>query len=57
MAVTKLADLVIPTQYLPYVQQETEDKSRIVQSGVLVPDEALNNALLGGGKTFEEPLS
>ena len=55
MAVTKLADLVIPTQYLPYVQQETEVKSRIVQSGVLVPDEALNNALLGGGKTFEEP--
>lgn len=55
MAVTKLADLVIPVQYLPYIQQETEVKSRLVQSGVLVPDAALDAALVGGGKTFSEP--
>lgn len=55
MAVTKLADLVIPVQYLPYIQQETEVKSRLVQSGVLVPDAALDQALAGGGKTFESP--
>lgn len=55
MAVTKLADLVIPVQYLPYIQQETEVKSRLVQSGVLVPDTALDQALAGGGKTFESP--
>lgn len=47
MAVTKLADLVIPVQYLPYIQQETEVKSRLVQSGVLVPDAALDQALAG----------
>ena len=55
MAVTKLADLVIPVQYLPYIQQETEVKSRLVQSGILVPDQALDQALLGGGKTFSSP--
>lgn len=55
MAVTKLTDLVIPVQYLPYIQQETEVKSRLVQSGVLVPDAALDAALAGGGKTFSEP--
>lgn len=55
MAVTKLADIVKPEIFVPYVQQETEVKSRLVQSGILIPDAALDSALAGGGATFNEP--
>lgn len=55
MAVTKLADIVKPEIFVPYVQQETEVKSRLIQSGILVPDAALDLALAGGGATFNEP--
>lgn len=55
MAVTKLADIVKPDIFLPYLQQETTVKSNLIRSGILVPDTALNNSLLGGGDTFSEP--
>lgn len=55
MAVTKIADIVNPVIFLPYVQQETEVKSNLIRSGALIADEALNTALLGAGSTFNEP--
>ncbi|ALQ51914.1 hypothetical protein [Nitrosomonas ureae] len=55
MAITKVADLVKPEIFLPYVQQQTTVKSRLIQSGILVPDAQLDLVLLGGGNTFNEP--
>ncbi|MBA3756956.1 MAG: hypothetical protein H0X02_12345, partial [Nitrosomonas sp.] len=55
MAITKLVDIVKPQLFLPYVQQETEVKSELIRSGILVPDGSLDTALAGGGSTFNEP--
>ena len=52
---TKVADVVTPEVYAEYIQQITEQKSRLVQSGAVVVDDALNQALAGGGLTFNEP--
>lgn len=53
--VTKLADVIIPEIFTPYVQQLTEEKSRLVQSGVITRDAALDADLVGGGLTFNSP--
>ncbi len=52
---TQIADVVVPEIFTPYVQQLTQEKSRIVQSGALSPDAALNEDLAGGGLTFNSP--
>lgn len=53
--VTRLADLIVPAIFAPYVQQITQEKSRLVQSGVLVNDALLSSRLDGAGLTFNEP--
>lgn len=53
--VTRLADVVVPEIFSPNAQQMTQEKSRLVRSGALAMDETLNNALAGGGLTFNEP--
>jgi hypothetical protein len=53
--ITKIADIVVPDVFTPYVQQQTEEKSRIIQSGAFVRDGVLDSALAGGGLTFNEP--
>jgi hypothetical protein len=50
-----VADIVIPEIFGPYVQQLTEEKSRLVRSGAMVMDSVLNADLNGGGLTFNEP--
>lgn len=53
--VTKLADVIVPEIFTPYTQQITEEKSRLVQAGVLVRSEMLDGMLAGGGLTFQAP--
>jgi hypothetical protein len=53
--VTKIADVVVPSIFTPYVQQITEEKSRLVQSGIMTVDPAMNALLAGGGLTFNVP--
>lgn len=53
--VTKLADVIVPSVFDPYVKNRTAEKTRIVQAGVLVIDEAMNEKLAGGGLTFNSP--
>ena len=55
MAVTKIADVVVPQIFTPYKQQITEQKSALIQSGVVVRDPALDTMLAGGGLTFNTP--
>lgn len=55
MAVTRISDVVVPERFTPYVQQLTQEKSALVQSGLLVRDEFLDGLLAGGGLTFNVP--
>ena len=52
---TQVSDIIVPQIFTPYVQQISEQKSRIVQSGILVSDALLNEKLGGGGLTFNMP--
>src|SRR5690554_1918860 len=52
---TRLVDVVVPEIFSPYVQQLTEEKSRLIQSGAIIRDSVLDANLSGGGLTFNEP--
>ena len=51
----RLADVVVPQIFTPYVQQLTQEKSRLIRSGAVVVDPVLSANLTGGGLTFNEP--
>ena len=53
--VTRLADVIVPEIFDPYMQVLTEEKTRIIQSGAVVVDPALSAKLNGGGLTFKTP--
>jgi hypothetical protein len=53
--ITQIVDVVVPEIFTPYIQQLTEEKARIVQSGVLARDAFMDNLLAGGGLTFNVP--
>lgn len=55
MALTQIADVVVPEVFAPYIQQLTEEKSRLIQSGALTRDEFIDGLLAGGGLTFNVP--
>lgn len=52
---TQVTDVVVPEIFTPYVQQITEEKSRLVQSGALARNQLLDNFLAGGGLTVNVP--
>jgi len=55
MATTKIADVVVPEIFNPYVQNITEEKSRLIASGALVRSTDMDRKLAGGGLTFQAP--
>ena len=52
---TQVSDIVVPEIFTPYTQQLTEQKARLVQSGVLAMSDLIGNLLAGGGLTFNVP--
>ena len=52
---TRISDVVVPEIFTPYVQQLTEEKARIIQSGIAVRNPAADDLLNGGGLTFNIP--
>ncbi len=52
---TKVADVIVPEIFTPYVQQITQEKSRIIKSGAMVTDGVISSLLAGGGLTFNIP--
>lgn len=52
---TRVSDVIVPEVFTPYMQQLTEEKSRLVQSGLLARSAALDTLLGGGGLTFQVP--
>lgn len=55
MALVRVSNVIVPSIFTPYAQQLTEEKSRLIQAGVLVRDPAIDNLLAGGGLTFNVP--
>lgn len=55
MAEVRVADVVVPEIFAPYVQRATEQKTALIDSGVVVRDAALDANLVGGGRTFNAP--
>ncbi len=55
MAITDVAAVVVPEIFTPYIQQLTEEKARLVQSGVLARNSVIDGLLDGGGRTFNVP--
>lgn len=53
--ITQLADVIVPEVFTPYAQLQTEQKSRLIQSGALVRSPQLDAELAGGGLTFNAP--
>lgn len=54
--VTRISDVVVPEIFTPYTQVKTQEKSRLIQSGVIAMSDTLSNNLAGGGLTFNEPF-
>lgn len=52
---TRISDLIVPEIFTEYAQVLTEEKSRIVQSGILSRNARLDELLAGGGLTFNVP--
>jgi hypothetical protein len=52
---TQVSDVVVPEIFTAYVQQLTEEKARLVQSGALARDALMDQLLAGGGLTFNVP--
>jgi len=52
---TQISDVIVPRIFAGYVQQRTEEKSRLIQSGAVERSQMLDNLLSGGGKTFDVP--
>lgn len=50
-----VTDVVIPEVFAPYVQVLTEEKSRLINSGAVARDPALDQFLAGGGLTMHAP--
>jgi hypothetical protein len=55
MPEVRIADVVVPDIFAPYVQEMTEQKTALIDSGVVVRDAALDGFLAGGGTTFNAP--
>jgi len=52
---TRVSDLIVPEVFTLYMQLLTEEKSRLVQSGLLSRSQVLDTLLAGGGLTFQVP--
>lgn len=55
MAVTKIANVVVPELFTPYVIRRTAELSKLVQSGIIISNPQLNELITGGGKTITMP--
>lgn len=53
--VTQIADVIVPEIFNPYIQQLTEEKSRLVASGAVVRSPEIDEFLAGGGLTANAP--
>lgn len=55
MPVTKIADVIVPEIFTPYVIEKTAEKSRILTSGIAIANPKLNELVTAGGTTMQMP--
>lgn len=55
MAATKIADILIPDVWVPYVIHRTIEKSALVQSGIVVPNASFDILAQRGGTLIQMP--
>lgn len=55
-AYTKIADVIVPEIFIPYVIEKTAEKSKILQSGIAVANPKLNQLVDRGGTTMNMPF-
>ena len=55
MANTKIADVIIPEVFTPYVIEKIQEKSALFRSGIAVANAKLNELISGGGTTITIP--
>lgn len=53
---TRLADVVVPEVFEPYLTRDALYHAAIWNTGVIRPDENLSRMLAGGGRTFQIPF-
>lgn len=53
--VTRISDVIVPEIFSQYIQNYTEEKSRLIRSGAVAVDAQLSGLLNGGGITFHSP--
>ena len=55
MAVTKIANVIVPELFAPYVINKTAEISTLINSGIVTANPALNALISGGGATIQMP--
>jgi hypothetical protein len=53
---TRVADILVPAVWIPYVEEMTTYTSRLVRSGIVVPDTKLDVLASAGGKLINMPF-
>lgn len=53
---TRVADIIVPTIFVPYVMEQTINLSALVQSGIVRPDPILDELATAGGKLINMPF-
>lgn len=56
MAETRITDIVVPEVFVPYVIEETVNKSALIQSGIVIPDPQMDILAQRGGKLINMPF-
>lgn len=55
-AATKIADVIVPEVFNPYVIERTAQLSALVKSGIIIPDSELDALARSGGKLINMPF-
>ena len=53
---TRVADILVPAVWVPYVEERTTYTSRLVRSGIVIPDAKLDILATAGGKLINMPF-
>ncbi|WP_323847019.1 hypothetical protein [Microbulbifer magnicolonia] len=56
MAVTQLADVIVPTEFTPYIVQNTFEKTALAMSGVAARNSVIDRQLQAGADSFGVPF-
>lgn len=56
MAATRISDVIVPSVFVPYVQEQSVVQSALYRAGIIVPDPQIAALAQGAGKTFNLPF-